>query len=109
MPFRTLSTRVAVPAGLFALVTVALLSVVHIRGLREQALAEVVHGSESIGEAVLLSIDRDMRVNRRDGVREMVETVRGERHIWSTADAVLEGTPPENFITFVETVKHAVG
>jgi uroporphyrinogen-III decarboxylase len=37
--------------------------------------------------------------------RQMMEDVRGKKHILSTADAVLEGTPPENFITFVETIR----
>ena len=39
--------------------------------------------------------------------REMVEAVRGYAHIYSTADAVLEGTPPENFIAFVTTAREA--
>ena len=37
--------------------------------------------------------------------RAMVEAVRGCRHIHSTADAVLPGTPPENFLAFVETAR----
>jgi two-component system NtrC family sensor kinase len=74
-PFSTLSTRIAVPAGFFALVSVGLLSFILIRAQREQVLAEAVHGSESIAEAILLSLDHDMRVNRREGVREMLEAV----------------------------------
>jgi hypothetical protein len=66
---------VAVTAGFFVLLSVAGLSFVLIRTQREQVLAEVVHGSESIAEAILLSIDRDMRVNQREGVRELVEAV----------------------------------
>ena len=41
--------------------------------------------------------------------REMVEAVHGQRHIYSTADAVLKGTPPENYITFIETVRTLAG
>ncbi|HET6485130.1 MAG TPA: uroporphyrinogen decarboxylase family protein [Spirochaetia bacterium] len=35
--------------------------------------------------------------------RAMVASVRRFPHVFSTADAVLEGTPPANFIAFVET------
>ncbi|UCE05100.1 MAG: hypothetical protein JSW07_15970 [bacterium] len=38
--------------------------------------------------------------------REMVDAVRSWTHIYSTADAVLPGTPPENFIAFVTTARH---
>lgn len=38
----------------------------------------------------------------------MVEAVRDYRHIFSTADAVLPGTPPENFIAFVSAARQAV-
>lgn len=41
----------------------------------------------------------------RLATRNMVEAVRGARHIHSTADAVLTGTPPENFIAFVRTAR----
>jgi uroporphyrinogen-III decarboxylase len=37
--------------------------------------------------------------------RAMVTTVRGHKHIHSTADAVLLGTPPENLIAFVRTAQ----
>jgi hypothetical protein len=37
--------------------------------------------------------------------REMVAAVRGYPHILSTADAVLEGTPAENYIRFVRTCR----
>src|SRR4051812_24418415 len=70
---QSLSTRIAVPAGFFALVSVALLSFFLIREQREQALSEVVHGSENISEAVLASLDHDMRTNQRDGVRQLIE------------------------------------
>ena len=41
------------------------------------------------------------------GVRAMARAVRGSAHILSTADAVLEGTPPENFIAFVRAARAA--
>lgn len=55
-----------------------------------------------------LSTLRDGAVE--DVVREtraMVEAVRGYRHIYSTADAVLPGTPPENLVAFVRTAREA--
>ena len=73
MPFRSLSTRTALSAGFFVLLSVGLLSFVLIRTQREQMLAEVVHGSESIAEAIQLSVDRDMQLNRRDGVEALIE------------------------------------
>jgi len=39
--------------------------------------------------------------------REMISAVSGYRHIHSTADAVLPGTPPENLIAFVRTARDA--
>jgi hypothetical protein len=45
-----------------------------------------------------------------DVVREtkaMVDAVRGFRHIYSTADGVLQGTPPENLVAFVRTAARA--
>ena len=39
--------------------------------------------------------------------QKLVDAVRGTAHIVSTADAVLPGTPPENFITFVKTAREA--
>jgi hypothetical protein len=41
------------------------------------------------------------------GVRAMVRAVRGSPHIFSTADGVLQGTPPENFIAFVRAAREA--
>lgn len=75
MPFRTLATRIALPAGFFALVSVAALSFLLIRTQRENALAEVRLGSESLAETIYLTIDHDMRINRRDAIRETVEAV----------------------------------
>jgi uroporphyrinogen-III decarboxylase len=40
--------------------------------------------------------------------RAMLQSVRGWSHIFSTADAVLPGTPPENFITFIRTIRESV-
>lgn len=53
----------------------------------------------------------------RDGTTEevahcthrIVDAVRGEHHIYSTADGVLKGTPPENYIAFIETVRDLTG
>jgi uroporphyrinogen-III decarboxylase len=39
------------------------------------------------------------------GVRSTVEAVRGYKHVLSTADGVLEGTPPENYIAFVRAAR----
>lgn len=41
--------------------------------------------------------------------RGIVPAVAGYPHIFSTADAVLPGTPPENFVTFIRTVQETVG
>jgi uroporphyrinogen-III decarboxylase len=38
----------------------------------------------------------------------IAEAVRGFRHIFSTADAVLPGTPPENLIAFVRTATQTI-
>jgi hypothetical protein len=38
-------------------------------------------------------------------VRSIAEAVRGYKHVLSTADGVLEGTPPENFIAFVRAAR----
>jgi hypothetical protein len=40
-------------------------------------------------------------------VRTMAEAVHGEAHVFSTADAVLQGTPAANFITFVAAALEA--
>jgi uroporphyrinogen-III decarboxylase len=42
-----------------------------------------------------------------EGVRSMARAVTGYPHILSTADAVLKGTPPENFIAFVNAARAA--
>jgi two-component system NtrC family sensor kinase len=75
VPLRTLSTRIAVPAGFFVLASFAAFSVLLIRTQREQALAEAIHGSENVAEIINLSLHHDMRVNRRDGVAELVRSV----------------------------------
>jgi hypothetical protein len=40
-------------------------------------------------------------------VRTMARAVRGDAHVFSTADAVLEGTPAENFVAFVAAAREA--
>ena len=75
MPFRTLATRIALPAGFFALVSIAALSYLLIRTQRENALEEAILGSEGLAETIYLTIDHDMRINRRDAIRETVEAV----------------------------------
>jgi uroporphyrinogen-III decarboxylase len=37
--------------------------------------------------------------------RRIVEAVQGTRHIYSTADGVLLGTPPENYVAFIRTIR----
>lgn len=44
----------------------------------------------------------------RQAVRSMIEAVRGYPHVFSTADAVLQGTPPENFIAFITETRDAM-
>jgi two-component system NtrC family sensor kinase len=75
VPLRTLSTRIAVPAGFFALVSAGVLSFVLIRTQRENALEEAILGSERIGETLLLAVEHEMRINERDAVRQIVEAV----------------------------------
>lgn len=41
----------------------------------------------------------------RAEARRMVGAVRGYPHVFSTADAVLPGTPPENFVAFIQEVR----
>ncbi len=75
MPFRTLGTRIALPAGFFALVSVAVLSFLLIRTQRQNALEEAILGSQSLAETIYLTISHEMRINRRDAIRETVEAV----------------------------------
>ncbi len=75
MPFRTLGSRIALPAGFFALVSVAALSYILIRSQRENALEEAVLGSEAIAETILLTLAHEMRANERDALRDMVNSV----------------------------------
>ncbi len=42
-------------------------------------------------------------------VRAIVNAVRGYAHIFSTADAVLQGTPPENFVALIKGFKDCIG
>lgn len=75
MPLRTLSARIAAPAGFFTLVSVVALSTHLIRSQREQALLEAIHTSENIAEIIHLSLDHEMRVNDRDAIQEMLHSV----------------------------------
>jgi two-component system NtrC family sensor kinase len=75
VPLRSLSTRIALPAGFFALVSVAALSWLLIRSQRENALEEAILGSESIAETIQLAMEQEMRVNARDAIREMVASL----------------------------------
>ncbi len=75
MPFRTLSSRIALPAGFFALVSVSLLSWLLIREQRQNALEEAVLGTESIAETILLTTAHEMRANERESIQEMVDAV----------------------------------
>lgn len=42
-------------------------------------------------------------------VRRTASAVRGAPHVMSTADAVLEGTPPVNFVAFVRAAQESAG
>lgn len=75
MPFRTLSSRIALPAGFFALAIVAVLSSLLIREQRQNALEEAVLGSESIAETILLTTAHEMRANERESIQAMVDAV----------------------------------
>lgn len=75
MPFRTLSSRIALPAGFFALVSVAVLSYLLIREQRQSALEEAMLGSESIAETILLTTAHEMRANQRESIQQMVDAV----------------------------------
>lgn len=55
-----------------------------------------------------LQLLRDGAPDRiEEEVRAIVQAVRGYPHIVSTADAVLPGTRPENFVTFVRAAREA--
>jgi len=45
----------------------------------------------------------------RSRVHAMAGAVRGEAHVFSTADAVLRGTPAANFVAFVAAAREATG
>jgi hypothetical protein len=54
-----------------------------------------------------LTLLRDGTVEQVEAAcRFMVDQVKGSRHIFSTADAVLQNTPPENYIALVRTLRH---
>jgi len=55
-----------------------------------------------------LDLLRDRTPERvAEATRRMVADTRGFAHVHSTADAVLPGTPPENFITHLQTARDA--
>jgi two-component system NtrC family sensor kinase len=75
VPLRSLSTRIALPAGFFALISVAALSWLLIQNQRESAFREAIRGSESLAETIQLAMEQEMRVNARDAIRQMVTSV----------------------------------
>jgi two-component system NtrC family sensor kinase len=56
-------------------VSVAALSWLLIRGQREQALQEAIHGSQNLAEIIHLSLDHEMRLNRREELRTTMRSV----------------------------------
>jgi two-component system NtrC family sensor kinase len=75
VPLRSLSTRIALPAGFFALISVAALSWLLIKTQRDNAFQETIRGSENLAETIQLAMEQEMRVNARDAIREMVTSV----------------------------------
>lgn len=73
---------------------------------------ELAESRRALSPAVCSKGNLNLRI-LRDGTpgevashtRDIITAVRGHAHIISTADAVLEGTPAENFITFVRTAR----
>ena len=59
----------------------------------------------SKGNMSLVLLREGTAAEVREATRRMVESVRGCAHIYSTADTVLQGTPPENLITFLRTAR----
>jgi len=86
-----------------------------------ETVAPPPEGDNDLGEsrrfldpAICTKGNLDLRILRDGSVadvvretRSMVAAVRGYRHIHSTADAVLPGTPPENLVAFVHTAREA--
>lgn len=112
MPLRTLSARIAAPAGFFALISVAVLSVLLIGGQREQALQEAIHGSENLAEIIHLSLDHEMRINQRDQLRAMMSSV-GENldieavRIYNKDGAIAYSSRPEEVGEVVDIASDA--
>jgi two-component system NtrC family sensor kinase len=65
------------------LASVGALSWALIRSQRTNALEEAALGSESIGEAILLAIEHEMRVNERYAIREVLRNLGGHEGIES--------------------------
>jgi two-component system NtrC family sensor kinase len=70
-----MGTRIAVYAGVLALVGVTALSVILIRHQRNQIRAEVIHGSESIAEAIALSLEHASRTNQREWLAQTIHSM----------------------------------
>ena len=108
MPVTSLGTRIALPAGLFTLVSVGLLSFTLIREQRQQAQREVVAGSENIARAIMLSVDHDMRANERERVQSLIaalgrhEDIRYIR-IFNKDGAISFSSKPDEIGTRVNT------
>ena len=63
---------------------------------------------EQVGgrEAEIRAYYRDFRRRTGEG-GVIVEAVDGSHPIYSTADGVLEGTPPENYLSLIQTIHDA--
>jgi len=72
---RTLSTRVAFLAGFLTLGGAITHSYILIRSQRRSILAEVVHGSENLAEAVRLAIGYEMLANRSEAIQDAIQAV----------------------------------
>ena len=72
---RTVGTRIAFLAGFLTLGGAVTLSFILIRSQRRSMLAEVVHGSDAVAEAIRLAIGHDMMANRSEGIQAVIEAV----------------------------------
>jgi uroporphyrinogen-III decarboxylase len=77
---------------------------------------DLVESRASIDRSICTKGNLNLRL-LRDGspadiakqASKIVNDVRGYAHIYSTADGVLQGTKPENFVTFVKAMREALG
>jgi two-component system NtrC family sensor kinase len=72
---RTISTRIAFLAGFLTLGGAVTLSFILIQSQRRNILVEVVHGSDTVAEAIRLAIDHDMMANRSESIQQVIEAV----------------------------------